>query len=94
MKAFPNIDKLRAFIAPKMIYLITLLDNNINYAVYTGGNIHVIYRYLNMIVDPTPLTTSVQLSHHLGPSYNIKNNAASLHPVIATLLMIQKSIYE
>ena len=94
MKAFSKIDKIKAFIAPKMIYLITLLDNNRKSTVYKRVNIHVIYRYLEMIGDPTPLTTSDQLSHHLGPTSSIKNNTASLQPVIADILMRQKSIYE
>ena len=46
MKALTNSDKLRDFIAPKLTDLITFLDNNIKYDVYTGGYIHGIYRYL------------------------------------------------
>ena len=46
MKALAKSEKLRAFIAPKMTYLITFLDNNVKSAVYTGGDIHGIYRYL------------------------------------------------
>ena len=46
MKALSNSDKLRAFISPKMIDLITFLDNNIKSDVYTGGEINVIYHYL------------------------------------------------
>ena len=52
MKALSKIDKLRAFIAPKMIDIITLLDNNGKYAVYTGGYIHGICRYLEMVGAP------------------------------------------
>ena len=33
-------DKLKAFIAPKMTYLIILLGNNRKLAIYTGVNIH------------------------------------------------------
>ena len=39
-KVLKNIEKLRAFIAPNMTYLITFLDNNGKSAVYTGGDIH------------------------------------------------------
>ena len=46
MKALSKIDKLSAFIAPKMIDIITFLENNGKYAVYEGGDIHGIYRYL------------------------------------------------
>ena len=37
MKALPKSDKIKAFIAPNMTDLITFLDNNGKYAVYTGG---------------------------------------------------------
>ena len=57
MKELSNIDKLRAFIAPKMTDLITLLDNKGKYAVYKGGKINGIYRYLDIILSPTTLTT-------------------------------------
>ena len=68
-----------------MIDLITFLDNNGKYAVYTGGDIHGIYRYLEMIGAPTTLTTSVQRSYHFSPSYFINNGAATLQPVIVDL---------
>ena len=67
MKTLSKIDKFRYFIAPKMTYLIIFLDNNGKYAFFTGGDIHGIYRYLEIIVDPTTLTTSVQISHHVSP---------------------------
>ena len=60
MKSFSNSDKLIAFIAPKMTDLVTLLDNNGKSAVCTGGKNHGIYHYLDIIVYPTTLTTSVQ----------------------------------
>ena len=66
MKALSKSDKLRAFIAPKMIDLITLLENNRKSTVYKGGDIHGIYRYLDMIGAPTTLTTSGQRSHILS----------------------------
>ena len=94
MKSLTNIDKLRAFIAPKMTDLITFLDNNGKSAVYTGGDIHGIYYYLDMIVAPTTLTTSGQRSHHFCPSYSSNNDAETLHPVIAALCMRQKIICE
>ena len=40
-KTLQKSDKLKVLISPKMIYLITYLDNNRKLAVYTGGNIHV-----------------------------------------------------
>ena len=46
MKALTKSEKLRAFIAPNMTDIITFLDNNGKSAVYTGGDIHGIYRYL------------------------------------------------
>ena len=57
MKALSNSDKLRAFIAPNMTYIIAFLDNNGKSAVYTGVDIHGIYRYLEMIVAPKTFTT-------------------------------------
>ena len=68
MKALTNSDKIRAFIASKMTDIITFLNNNVISAVYTGGEIHGIYRDLEMIGAPTTLTTSGQRYHHFGPS--------------------------
>ena len=59
-KSLSNIDKLKTLVAPKMTDLITFLENNGKYAVYTGGNINGIYHYLDMIGSPTTLTTSDQ----------------------------------
>ena len=53
MKAFSNSNKLKSFIAPNMIYLITFLDNNGNSAVYTGVNVHGLYLYIEIIGSPT-----------------------------------------
>ena len=78
MKAFSDSDKLRDFIAPKMTYIITFPNNNGKSAVYTGGDIHVIYRYLDIIGDPKILTTSGQRSHHFSPSSSRNNDAATL----------------
>ena len=46
MKALTKGNKLKAFIAPKMKDLITFLEKNGKSAVYEGGDIHGIYRYL------------------------------------------------
>ena len=94
MKALSNSDYLGAYIAPKMIDLITFLDNNGKSAIYTGGDIHGIYRYLEMIRAPKLFTTSVQSSHHFIPSSSINNDAETLQPIIAALYMRQKSICE
>ena len=94
MKTLTNSEKLRDFSAPKMTYLITFLDNNVRSAVYKGGDINGIYRYLEMILDPTTLTTSGQISYHFVPSSSTKNDAETTQPVIAALHMRQKSIYE
>ena len=77
-----------------MTDLITFLDTNGKSAVYTGGKINGIYRYIEMIGAPTILTTSGQRSHHLSPSYSSNNDAEPLKPVIAALCMIQKIICE
>ena len=77
-----------------MIYHITFLDNNRKSDVYTEGNIHGIYHYLEMIGAQTELTTSVQRSYHFDPSYSINNYISSLPTVISDLCMIQNSICE
>ena len=87
MKALTKSEKLRAFIAPNITDIITFLDKNEKYAIYEGGDIHGIYRYLDMIVAPTTLTTSGHRSHHLGPSSSRNNDAANLQPVIVALRM-------
>ena len=94
MKALTKSNKLRAFIAPKMTDLVTLLDNNRKSTVYTGGDIHGIYHYLNMIGSPTTLTASVRRSHHFRALSSIKNDASYLRPVIAALRTRRKSICE
>ena len=92
MKALSNSDKLKAFITPKMTYLITLLDKNGKLAVYSGENIHGLYCYLEMIGAPTTLTTSIQRSHHSSPLSSTINDTATIQSVIEALCMIQKSI--
>ena len=77
MKTLSKSDKLRALIATKMTDLITFLDNNVKSAVYIGGYIHGICRYLDIIGSPTTLTTSGQRSHHLIPSSYTNNYTAS-----------------
>ena len=78
MKALSKSDKLRAFIAPNMTDIITFLDNKGKSAVYIGGDIHGIYRYIEMIGAPTTLTTPGQRYHHFSPSYSISNYTAIL----------------
>ena len=94
MKALTKSEKIRAFIAPNMKDLITFLDNNVKSAVYTGGDIHGIYLYLEMIAAPTTLTTSGQHYHHFGPTSSRNNDAETLQPFIAALHMRQKIICE
>ena len=94
VKALKNSEKLKAFIAPKMTDLITFIDKNGKSDVYDGGDIHGIYRYLEMIGAPTTLTTSGHHYHHFGSSLSSKNDATTLQPVIAALRMRQKSICE
>ena len=82
MNQFSNIDKIRAFVAPNMTYLVTFLDNDGKPAVCTGGYICGIYSYMEMIGAPTKFTHSVQLSRNFSPSYSINNDAESPQPVI------------
>ena len=92
MKSLSKIDKLEAFIATNIIYLITFLDNNGKYSVYIGGNIRGIYFFLEIIGSPKTFTTSGQRSHHFGLSFYINNDTEYLHPVIAALRMRHKII--
>ena len=87
MKALTKSEKLRAFIAPKMTYLITFPDKNGKSAVFDRWDIHGIYRYIEMIGAPTTFTTPGQRSHYFSPSYYSNNYAATLQPVIAALRM-------
>ena len=43
-------------------------------------------------MDSITLTTSGQRSHNFSPSYSINDYTETLHPVISSLCMIQKSI--
>ena len=94
MKALSNSDKLVAFISPKMTYLITFLDNNRKYTVYTGGDFNGIYSYLEIIVSPTTLTALGQRYHHFSPSSSINNDKTYLRTVNASLRTRQKNIFE
>ena len=77
-KEFSKSDKLIALITPKMTYLITLLEKNRKYAIYTGGDIHGIYRYLEMIGVTKTLAALCQRYHSFRPSSYINNYAATL----------------
>ena len=57
MKALTNSEKLKAFMVPKTTDLITCIDTNGKYAEYDGGDIHGIYRYIEMFGAPTTLNT-------------------------------------
>ena len=92
MKTLSKNDKIRTFIAPNVIYLITFLDNNGKYDVYTGECIHGIYSYLEMMGSPTTLTTSGQRSNDFSPSSSSNNDAETFQTVIAAPCMRQKSI--
>ena len=94
MEELSKSDKIRAFIATNMTDLITFIENNGKYSVYKGGDIHVIYRYLDIIGAPTTMNNSGQRSHNLSPSFSSNKYAENLHPAIAALRMKQKSICE
>ena len=57
MEAMSNRYKPKELIAPNMTYLITSLGNKRKPAVNTEVNIHRLYNYLQMIGNPTKLTT-------------------------------------
>ena len=67
MPAFSKSNKIKEFIAPKMTDISAFLDNNRKLAVYTGGDIRRLYRYLDIIGSPTTLNTSGQFSNNFGP---------------------------
>ena len=69
MKVLSNSGKIRDFIVDKMTDIITFFDNYVTFTVYTGRDIHGIYRLLEMIGDPTTLTTLGKRSNHFSPSY-------------------------
>ena len=94
MKALTKSEKLKAFISPKMTDLITFIEKNGKYAAYEGGDIHGIYRYLEMIGAPTTLTTSGHRPHHFRSLSSSNNDVTTFQPVIAALSMRQKSICE
>ena len=75
-----------------MTDIITFLENNRKYYVYTEESIRVIYHYLYMIGAPTTLTSPGQRSHHFVPLSSIKNDTAFIQPVVADLRMRQKII--
>ena len=77
-----------------MIALIKFPNNNGKSAVYTGGNIHGLYCYLEINEDPTTLTTSSQFYHYFGLLSFINNDTETIQPVIPDLCMRKKSIYE
>ena len=94
MKVLSESNKLKECIVPRIKYIITFLENNRKYDVYTGVNIHGIYSYLEMIGYPTTLNTSGQRYHHFGPSSSFNNDTASLQSFISALRTRQKSICE
>ena len=66
--------------------------NNGKLFLFTGGNIHGIYSYLEKIWSPNNLNYLDQLSHHFGTSYSTKNDKTNLFPVIESLRILQKVI--
>ena len=74
IKALSNSNKLRSFIAPKIIDFVTFLYRNIKLAIYEGVNIHVLYRFLEIIESPNILTTLGQRSGCFVPSYSTNNH--------------------
>ena len=66
---------------------ITFLDNNGKSYFSTGGNIHGIYSYLDIIGASTTLTTSVHYAHNFGTLSSINNDTESIHPVVTDLRM-------
>ena len=92
MKSLAKCDKLKEFLVPKMTDLIILRCNNGQLDIYTEGNIHGLYCYLEIIRSPTYLNSSVNSSNHVGNSFFTNNGTATLHIVISALHIIKKGI--
>ena len=48
---FSKSDKIKDFIAPKMTYLTTLVENNGKLSIHTGGNIHGLYMIIWKLLE-------------------------------------------
>ena len=74
-----------------MEYLITLINNNGNFSVYIGKNVHGLYWYIEIIGSPTTLSNSGQRSHmfFISPYTNI--DIATLRTFIEDL-SVRKNI--
>ena len=88
MKELPKSEKLKLFIAPKITYLITFLDNNGNASIYKGRNIHYLLRYPEIIGYPNNLNSSSRRYHCFGNSK--KNDTTSLQYIVEALCSFKK----
>ena len=70
----------------------TYIENNEKPAIYKGGNIHGIYRYIYIIGSPKNLNYSINRSHTFGTSYSIKNHTASLQTFTVAIHVRNKII--
>ena len=77
-----------------MTDLVTFLDNNIKLDIYTMGNRHELYHYLESIGSPTTLVASGQSYHRFFPSSSANNDTETLQPVIAAPHVQQKNTCE
>ena len=75
-----------------MTDFITVLDNNVKYAVYTGVNIHELYSYLEISGASNTFTTSGQSSHQYGILSPYNNDTANLQTVISAQRIRQNII--
>ena len=92
MKDISKCGAIKAFIAPKMTYLIAYVVNHGKEELYYGSDINYLYNYLGMVRSPTTLTHSSQHYHYFGPKTN--TDSVSTHPVIVSLRGIQIIIYD
>ena len=70
IKPLSNFYGLKGFIAPKMMDIITYIENPVKDASYSRSDIHYIYHYLCMIGAPTTLDYSGQNSNSFDPNTN------------------------
>ena len=77
-----------------MTYKIILLNNNVKLAIYTGKKIHVLYRYIEIILSPNSLTSLGQRSRHVGTLSYIQNDTETIQPVIEAMRVWKNIIFK
>ena len=77
-----------------MTYIISFLDNNGKLDIYTGGGIHGLYHYLEIIGSTSNLTSSDHIYSYFGTTSSTNNDIANLRPVVSDLHVWQNIVCE